>query len=65
MADLVGRKYERSKKAKDLYLFSRTTPLHVQHPLGYSGHGLKSRGGALGYFLGGYVPPGLQIGTPF
>ena len=21
--------------------------------------------GALGYFLGGYVPPGLQIGTPF
>ena len=22
-------------------------------------------GGALGYFLGGYVPPGLQIGTPF
>ena len=23
------------------------------------------RGGALGYFLGGYVPPGLQIGTPF
>ena len=22
-------------------------------------------GGALGYILGGYVPPGLQIGTPF
>ena len=22
-------------------------------------------GGALGYFLGGYVPPGTQIGTPF
>ena len=22
-------------------------------------------GGALGYLLGGYVPPGLQIGTPF
>ena len=22
-------------------------------------------GGALGYFLGGYVPPGLLIGTPF
>ena len=21
-------------------------------------------GGALGYFLGGYVRPGLQIGTP-
>ena len=26
----------------------------------------EPRGGeALGYFLGGYVPPGLQIGTPF
>ena len=25
----------------------------------------KPGGGALGYFLGGYVPPGLQIGTPF
>ena len=22
-------------------------------------------GEALGYFLGGYVPPGLQTGTPF
>ena len=22
-------------------------------------------GGALRYFLGGYVPPGLQIGSPF
>ena len=26
--------------------------------------GPGGEGGALGYFLGGYVRPGLQIGTP-
>ena len=61
MADVVGRKYERSKKAKDLYLLSRTTPLHVQHPGVLLRTWVEIRGeggGALGYFLGGYVPPG-------
>ena len=65
MADVVGRKYERSKKAKDLYLLSRTTPLHVQHPGGLLRTWVEiPGGGALGYFLGGYVPPGTPNWHP-
>ena len=66
MADVVGRKYKRSKKAKDLYLLSRTTPLHVQHPGGLLRTRVEIRGGGgvLGYFLGGYVPPGTPNWHP-
>ena len=59
---------QQQQQQQQLYLYPAAPyiDLHDTEKLDKYIERVQARGeGALGYFMGGYVLPGLQIGTPF